>query len=220
IPIPEIYGILQEKDSKRRFLFMSRAPGEPLDSRWDSLDKAQKPSVQMQLDSMMRDLRSIRLPPSMDGDAVLGNGKPRRCKDARTQMRVASEPVSDEHGFNRFLTFNPQRSETCTIGMIRSHLETDHKSMMTHGDLHPRNIMVALNPQADSPDSSVSKVSITALLDWEMCGLYPEYWEYVKALHTISPGTGCDDWWAYLPHSIGVWPREHAVDLMLSRWHG
>ncbi|KAL3458745.1 hypothetical protein BJX64DRAFT_279657 [Aspergillus heterothallicus] len=64
------------------------------------------------------------------------------------------------------------------------------------------------------------RVEITAILDWEMSGWYPEYWEYVKALHTIASGDGFDDWYAYLPPSIGVWPKEHAVDLMLSRWHG
>lgn len=53
-----------------------------------------------------------------------------------------------------------------------------------------------------------------------MCGWYPEYWGYVKALHTVAPGDDFGDWWSYLPPVIGIWPEEHAVDLMLSRWHG
>lgn len=72
----------------------------------------------------------------------------------------------------------------------------------------------------DIVNQSNTRVTITAIIDWEMCGWYPEYWEYVKALNTITPRGDFGDWWAYLPQKIGVWPREHAVDSMLSRWYG
>lgn len=39
--------------------------------------------------------------------------------------------------------------------------------IFTHGDLVPRNIMVRNG-------------GIVSILDWEMAGFYPEYWEYVK----------------------------------------
>lgn len=42
IPIPDIHGILRETNSTRTFVFMSRVPGQPLDSVWTSLDKEQK----------------------------------------------------------------------------------------------------------------------------------------------------------------------------------
>jgi tRNA A-37 threonylcarbamoyl transferase component Bud32 len=45
----------------------------------------------------------------------------------------------------------------------------DHEIVLTHGDISPRNILV-----------QGSKVD--AILDWEMSGYYPEYWDYVKAL--------------------------------------
>ncbi|QSS64538.1 hypothetical protein I7I51_01606 [Histoplasma capsulatum] len=85
--------------------------------------------------------------------------------------------------------------------MIRSFLISDYKLVMTHGDLHPRNVMV-LKPNVSPSDVPADWVEVTGLLDWEMCGYYPEYWEYVKALHTIRPGGSFDDWWAYLPVSI------------------
>jgi hypothetical protein len=106
--------------------------------------------------------------------------------------------------------------------MIRSYLKTGHEIVLTHGDLHPRNIMVSIMPNdlSDKSEATPGVFIVTGLLDWEMCGWYPEYWEYVKALHTITPGDGFDDWYACLPPAIGVWPGEHAVDVMLSRWHG
>jgi aminoglycoside phosphotransferase (APT) family kinase protein len=44
-----------------------------------------------------------------------------------------------------------------------------HEIVLTHGDISPRNILV-----------QGSKV--VAILNWEMSGHYPEYWDYVKTL--------------------------------------
>ncbi|KAJ5092149.1 hypothetical protein NUU61_007019 [Penicillium alfredii] len=238
VPIPDIHGILQQPDSKRIFLLMSRAPGEPLDSKWKSLSEDEKSLIKGQLDAIVGDFRFLPAPAIHEALAVLGGGSPRRCKDARRQVRVAPGPISSETEFNEFLTFNPQRTQSSTIAMIRSYLKDNHQLVLAHGDLHPRNIMVATSSQLHDPvegdapsqepqhttncivNQSNTRVIITAILDWEMCGWYPEYWEYVKALNTITPGGDLGDWWAYLPQKIGVWPREHAVDLMLSRWHG
>ncbi|KAG5295393.1 hypothetical protein I7I48_12268 [Histoplasma ohiense] len=63
-------------------------------------------------------------------------------------------------------------------------------------------------------------VKVTGVIDWEMCGYYPSYWEYVKALHTVGPKSEFNDWWSFLPASIGVWPKEYAVDQLISRWWG
>ena len=41
--------------------------------------------------------------------------------------------------------------------------------VLTHGDFAPRNILL-------------QNTKIVAVLDWELSGYYPEYWEYVKAL--------------------------------------
>lgn len=217
---------------------MSRAPGEPLDSRWKFLSEDEKASVKARLDAIVGDFRFLPVPPTHEAMAVLGEGSPRQCKDARRHVRVAPGPISSEIELNEFLTFSPQRTQSSTIAMIRSYLKSSHQIVLAHGDFHPRNIMVATSSQLHNPvegdvppqephhtingsvNQSNTRVTITAILDWEMCGWYPEYWEYVKALNTITPGGDLSDRWAYLPPKIGVWPRAHAVDLMLSRWHG
>ncbi|KAB8199833.1 hypothetical protein BDV34DRAFT_232692 [Aspergillus parasiticus] len=204
---PDIHGILQQSNSKRIFLFMSRAPGEPLDTKWKFLDEAQKASIREQLESIMDKSRHLTAPPAEEADAT---------------NPCCQNPISNEHDFNIFLTSNEQRTRGGKLAMIESYLETSHQVVLTHADLHPRNIMVAVAPQLDSSLDGLSgcQVRITTILGWEMCGWYPEYWEYVKELHTITPGDGFDDWWAYLPRNIGVWPKKHAVDLLLSSWHG
>ena len=237
-PIPEIHGVLQHSDSKRIFLFMSRLTGKPLDSKWKLLSTDQKISIKVQLEAIIANFRSIPAPPAEEANAVLGGGNPRRCKDTRRHVRIATGPISNEIEFNQFLASNPTRSGGDGIAMIKSYLDADHKIVMTHGDLHPRNIMVTIDPRFSDQDASKassqerpdtiagtinlsnSQVTVTGILDWEMCGWYPEYWEYVKALNTITIGGDFSDWWSYLPANIGVWPKEHAVDVMLSRWHG
>ncbi|KAE8339172.1 hypothetical protein BDV24DRAFT_176164 [Aspergillus arachidicola] len=203
---PDIHGILPQSNSKRIFLFMSRAPGEPLDTKWKYLDEAQKISIREQLESIMDKFRHLPAPPAEEADAVLGGGNPRRCKDVRRQIRVAEKPISNEHDFNISLTSNKQRTRSGKLAMIESYLETSHQVVLTHADLRLRNIMVAVASQLvlNLHGLSGCQVRITGILDWEMCGWYPEYWEYVKALHTITPGDGFDDWWAYLPRNIGV----------------
>ncbi|KGO64783.1 Phospholipase/carboxylesterase/thioesterase [Penicillium italicum] len=209
VPIPHIHGILQQPNSNRTFLLMSRAPGEPLDSKWQFLDENEKASIREQLDSIVGEFRFLPAPASDETQAVLGGGSPRRCKDARRQIRVAQGCISNEREFNEFLTSNPHRARTGNISMIKSYLEDDHKVFLAHGDFHPRNIMVVTHldgPVADDVlpkeslcstngivNQSTTQVTVTAILDWEMCGWYPEYWEYVKALNTITPGSGMDD---------------------------
>ncbi|OGM50077.1 hypothetical protein ABOM_001311 [Aspergillus bombycis] len=66
--------------------------------------------------------------------------------------------------------------------------------------------MVAITtqlPHSNLRGLSSCPVRTTAILDREMYGWYPGYWEYVKALNTITPADGYDDWRAYLPRHIG-----------------
>ncbi|PYH63730.1 uncharacterized protein BO88DRAFT_430108 [Aspergillus vadensis CBS 113365] len=193
VPIPDTHGVLQQTGTTRNFVFMSRVPGQPLDSLWKMLSPYQK-----------ADLRSLPFTPSNEPGAVYGGDTPRRCKDTRRETRVADTPISNEMEFNHFLSYNPRRTETSQIVMIRSYMTTGHELTSE-----------ALTGTDNLPSK---RVTITGIIDWETCGWYPEYWEYLKALNTIFPGCNCEDWWEYLPKTIGIWPKEHAVDLMLDNW--
>lgn len=49
---------------------------------------------------------------------------------------------------------------------------------MSHGDISPRNILVR-------------GTKVVAILDWEMSGFYPEYWDYVKSVYKPAWESGC-----------------------------
>lgn len=86
-------------------------------------------------------------------------------------------------------------------GCIRS--LPSHEIVLTHSDLAPRNILVK--------DSKV-----VAILDWELAGYYPAYWEYVKAYYLPS----WDSKWILdsVPDAIlEPWPVENALLIHASR---
>ena len=223
VPTPDILGIL--KTDQNTYFFMSRIPGISLDVLWPKLRQLQKTSIQRQLNSIFGALRSI-VRPQGSGDAVLGGGSPLVCKDARRSERVAHEPIKNGSDFNDFLCSEPGRSKTPWIQMIRSFMREDHSIVMTHGDLHPRNIMVRVGGATCHLDHPTQMdldqdITITSILDWEMSGWYPEYWEFVKSLNTISPGGPLEDWRDFLPiDAIGAWPVEFAIDTLISHWLG
>ena len=108
-------------------------------------------------------------------------------------------------------------------------MRQDHRMVMTHGDLHPRSIMVSAVEVPLPPNNSIqcacgstdmcnSEVKVLAIIDWETSGWYPEYWEFVKAVHKLGLDDPLLDWREHLPSSIDVWPMEYALDCQIDRW--
>ena len=222
ISVPMILGVLTS--DKIEYLFMQFTPGRNLDTLWPNLAVSQKRKVQSQLSQIFKDLRAI----SHSDNAAFGAGTPPRCKDMRRDLRIAKHLISSESNFNDFLLDVPESEQQEQNGnnggasrnMIRRYLRTDHRLVLTHADLHPRNILVQEQQQSET-ERTHGDFRITGIIDWELAGWYPSYWEYVKALHTISPCDSFADWWLYLPTDvIGMWGAEHAIDLMVSRWLG
>ena len=221
-PAPETLGLIET--DQQTYLFMYRAPGVSLDHEWSKLVPSQKTAIQQQLNVIFRTVRTIPCPHASTWPTI--GDVSARCKDTRKTERVAAVELKNEVEFNDFLCSEPGRTKTPWIRMVRSFMRDDHATVFTHGDLHPRNIMVTwgsttaigdkssvLNPQQD--------IRITSILDWEMSGWYLDYWEFVKALNTIGPRGPLFDWCDYLPtDAIGSWPTEYAIDLLISRWLG
>lgn len=71
----------------------------------------------------------------------------------------------------------------------RSRLPDDDEVVFVHADISDENILV---------DEATGAVA--AILDWEMAGFYPQWWEYRKALH----GSRETMWWAELLRQVMV----------------
>ncbi|KAI4714369.1 hypothetical protein J4E89_000048 [Alternaria sp. Ai002NY15] len=224
LPIPHCLGVL--RSDQRTYLFMSRATGTTLESVWPDLSATQKTSVQEQLNSLFRLLRTPAAENS--GPCVrLGSFTSGLCKDVRRTQRISSAPLRTETEFNDFLLQHPRKTVTPWVKMLRSSMKDDHRIVMTHGDLHPRNIMMTLDDRQTIPiQGEVMRtehkvVRVSAIIDWEAAGWYPESWDFVKAVSMIDSCGPLSDWIDFLPtDAIGYFPMEFSIDRLLDQWLG
>ncbi|EDR08119.1 uncharacterized protein LACBIDRAFT_297829 [Laccaria bicolor S238N-H82] len=79
---------------------------------------------------------------------------------------------------------------------VKDHFPTDGQVHFTHGDLLPHNILV---------DGS----KITAIVDWETAGYYPDFWEYCW-MHDCGWMTPA--WGRVLARMFPGPPREKEID--------
>ncbi|PWY75654.1 hypothetical protein BO83DRAFT_387671 [Aspergillus eucalypticola CBS 122712] len=96
VPTSDTHGVLQQTGTTRNFVFMSRVPGQPLDSIWKTLSPYQKALVREQLNVTFSELRLPSFTSSDEPGALYGGGTPRWCKDTRRETRVADTPISNE----------------------------------------------------------------------------------------------------------------------------
>ena len=161
-----------------------------------------KSSTRSQLNIIVKQLRNVSLPTS----PILGSGSLPRCKDGRRHKRVSTTPLATEKDFDDFLMSNPLiRISGFYLRFLNSLLRDNHRIVMTHGDLRPGNVMVEMIE---------GEIKLVGLIDWEMGGTYSEYWEYMKALNTVSPLDEMD-WAHHLPEAIGDYPFEWAIDSLI-----
>ncbi|KAL7269000.1 hypothetical protein RUND412_008355 [Rhizina undulata] len=123
---------------------MTAIKGERLDLVWNHLSEAEKREYLTQLrDSQCHD-------PRVDGH---GFG-----------------PFQDHETFHSFLHggFDDACGNADLQKVINGQRERTYRSVLAHGDLAPRNVIV-------------SNGKIASIIDWETAGWYPEYWEYTTA---------------------------------------
>ncbi|KAF1916629.1 hypothetical protein BDU57DRAFT_587570 [Ampelomyces quisqualis] len=218
LPIPRCLGTIN--CGKRTYMFMSRAPGTTLESVWPELSKSQKMSIQTQLNDIFRLLRAQSYP-ALKADIRLGSFKSGICKDTRRVRRFSSKTLRTEAEFNDFLFCAPNRTVRPWIRDIRACMKEDHRMVMTHGDLHPRNIMVTMetNESLGIGETQEKVVMVSSIIDWETAGWYPESWEYVKAVSMADLRGPLRDWKNFLPtDAIGSYITEYSLDSLLDQW--
>jgi hypothetical protein len=158
---------------------MEFMPGRTLKSVWAELDETTKDRVCQDIWDLVATIRA-RIPRpddlapglyrTVDGcpsrDSLLGdnnNPTPREMDDDTPRDRICT----------RYVAFNglSYRDGKEVPGL----LPRSSTSVFTHGDLAPRNLIV----DADC--------RITAVLDWESSGWFPDYWEYAQMMKWCDP---------------------------------
>ncbi|KAF8572572.1 kinase-like protein [Ramaria rubella] len=170
IPVPKVLDIWQNDKGKYTFL-MERVEGKTLKEVWNIIGDDTKDHIARQLKGYIQQLRDIQ-PPGMRISSLNGSS----CWDERLSTRPCG-PFESEEDFNKYLVskiekFSWEPDVKIKIDDIRTMLSMrEHKICFTHGDLCSKNIIVD------------DYGNIKAILDWEMSGWMPEYWEYLKCIY-------------------------------------
>ena len=201
IPVPTPMGVIIS--DKCAYIFMSFVPGPTLEEVWSGLPKEQKVSLSNQLSLLLLKLRDLKIPQAGLFGGIGGEG----CKDSRRHTRISEKPIRSIGEFEDFIFSNPTFGGSVYIKLLRS-MSQNHTSriVFTHGDLRPANIVVLSDAEGN--------YSINGILDWEMSGFYPEYWESVKATNTMAPQEE-DDWYLHLPPCAS--PTNYPIHWLLDR---
>jgi aminoglycoside phosphotransferase len=199
IPVPEIVRV--HASDHTLYIFMSFVRGTELQDLWPTMTTTEKNNIATQLKIYMTELRAVK-PPS---PCFFGSPESRICIDSRVTSRLNVEQqrlIASEEEFNEFLMkdLKPYNSDDY-YNMLLSMARVDHKVVLTHGDFHPRNIIV-------------KDMVVTAIIDWEFAGWYPEHWEFIKALTAVGP---VHDWWKYLSDIVGSYTTEWLLDRQMER---
>jgi hypothetical protein len=174
---------------------MDYKPGKRLDEAWDTLDSHQKLSIANELHSYMNQLRELKgdyIGAIDRGQAIIGQ-----------IASIEGGPFDSEQQFNEFILGDIVKSAPEILRHYAKYaLMDNHDIVFTHSDFSPRNILV---------DGG----RVTAILDWEYAGWYPEHWEYIQALRQLKP---MPDWPDYLPRILPPrFEREYIGMSFLSR---
>lgn len=100
IPAPRPLGLVRIDGIS--LIFMTHMPSKTLESVWHQLDHNQKVSISDQLNTILKDLRSIPFTTGVLG-GVAGEG----CKDVRRHLRKSDTPITSLDGFEDFLFTSP-----------------------------------------------------------------------------------------------------------------
>lgn len=168
IPVPTVHSAYRDSENTGNVVIvMEFIEGENLDKAWAGYGEEEQAAVIAQLSDYMAQLRSFKgtFIGSIDGTA---------CNDQFFyDTPEGYGPFKTEEEFNNGIAraMSNERPENfvtlrCDVWKDAMH---SHDIVLTHNDLDPRNIIVQGS-------------KIAAIIDWELAGYYPEYWEYCKAI--------------------------------------
>lgn len=168
VPVPEVLESYVHPETGYACIIMEYVEGTTLDEAWPSYSDEEKDGVTRQLKGYLDELRAIEGETigTLDGGVVEDQffyGKPE-----------SAGPFGSVDAFHEGLieVLEARDSGPWTAkvaGFIRNLRREQYKVVFTHNDIAPRNVIV----RGDK---------VCAIVDWELAGFFPEYWEYVSAV--------------------------------------
>ena len=80
-----------------------------------------------------------------------------------------------------------------------------HRTVLARGDLQPDNIIVTRSPEVAGGCSSESRIVV---IDWEISGWSPEYWEFCNS---VIGGRRHSDWLGAAQRIMLLYAKEYLM---------
>jgi hypothetical protein len=208
VPVPKVYCAFTHNGMN--FILMEHVKGKRLDLGWKKASPAMRKGLLLQLKGYFEEIRNI--PHPWPGVICSADGGPLFDRRVEDDMRGFG-PFANERDFNNFLRcgitdtykiqdisfrFNGSTVHEEVEEMITIQDKKKHSICFTHGDAHGGNFLV----KGDK---------ITAIIDFEMAGFYPEHWEYTTAMTTgkeYPPRYLIHQWKPELKNVLTEYPEE------------
>ncbi|KAM5492476.1 hypothetical protein McaMca56_007041 [Microsporum canis] len=177
------------------YIMMDHIQGTDLETLWmRGLEPQEKDTIINDIAAILSQLRALTPPEegivaSAQGGAILDH-------------RIGSQPVGpfkSHSSFHAFLRGGVPLENTAKIygDEVASCHSNNYLTFFSHSDLAPRNIIIRHG-------------RIVGVVDWELAGWYPEYWDLTKAYYSSFK---VPDW----PESIKPKLPSYADELMAER---
>lgn len=213
IPAPKLYAMWRE--GEECFLVMEFLAGETLDTLWSTLGDADKDAVAEELREIFLVLHSF---PSSGffGDVTKGPipyhlfWDPDDDPEVTGPFDAASDMINGLAKKSRANAAISGGTKPSLAEFFERNLAPaleDHQSIFCHSDVQRKNVIVRRKTSSSSSsyvtrlpgeelanaDADHAKLNV-ALIDWEVAGWYPRYWEYSSAFMAFRWDQEDDDW--------------------------
>ncbi|KAM0544117.1 hypothetical protein ACHAPJ_011999 [Fusarium lateritium] len=204
VPVPEVYATIEEPETESTFIVMEYIDSKTLADLWPDLEAPDRLEIADLLRAALQDLRSLE-PPS-----YLGSLNQRPFSDGifwtPDQNPATSGPFDTEDDLNegilkRLAESEPQAHLTLLRTLMTATLR-NHQVNFTHGDLQAKNILVKRTGLDESKQYEIK------IIDWEISGWYPEYWEFCNS--TIA-GRFQPEWLDMVQNIMQVYVPEYLM---------
>jgi aminoglycoside phosphotransferase (APT) family kinase protein len=180
-PVPKVFGTITDPDDLGvNYIIMEFIERQRLDAIWPDLITSEQEDMKSQLKAGANSMRLMPHPGFIGsiGRQKCTDGVFYTCKahDPEVNGPFATEADMNEGILRRVAETRP----ASTIRPFRTILSNmlTHRIVFTHADLQARNFIVnRTRADIDGP----SKLKLT-IIDWEMSGWYPEYWEFCNSI--------------------------------------
>ncbi|KAJ5530181.1 Aminoglycoside phosphotransferase [Penicillium freii] len=206
IPVPKVYANVVDPETQKRYIVMDFIPGVDLQKLLPSLTPAEKTKVSKRIKEAVDELRTIS-PPGYFGN-LTGTPYIDGVLSTPDKNPIISGPFNDQEQMNQgILERLAQMQSPHYIRLLQEMINRtlkNHRTVFTHGDLQPKNIMVE---RREIHDNGGADFKVT-LIDWNLSGWYPEFWEFCNSTLYCQMKP---DWLELIPDIFDQYPLEYLM---------